>query len=194
MKKYILKPAVWIIPILLLVTGIGYATKDKKPKPIEIKTHSVPHIQVTDQRTMIVRPAEMVPGTPQDTIVGVYTDWEDFSVGGIVCSSATYSSAGSFGDVSAGECSTATYGVTQGVAIIVEELCCVVPGDANNDDNANVGDAVYLISYVFKSGPAPPCLNEGDANFDCDVNVGDAVYMISYVFKGGPAPRCGCAE
>jgi hypothetical protein len=29
------------------------------------------------------------------------------------------------------------------------------PGDANGDGDANVGDAVYVISYVFKGGPAP---------------------------------------
>ncbi len=71
--------------------------------------------------------------------------------------------------------------------------CCDTPGDANDDGSANVGDAVYLISYIFKGGPAPICLDEGDANGDCGVNVGDAVYMISYVFKGGPPPVCGCA-
>jgi hypothetical protein len=72
--------------------------------------------------------------------------------------------------------------------------CCDTPGDANNDGDSNVGDAVYLIAYVFSGGPPPSCMNEGDANFDCDVNVGDAVYLIGYVFNGGPAPQCGCAE
>jgi hypothetical protein len=69
--------------------------------------------------------------------------------------------------------------------------CCNLPGDANNDGKVNVGDAVYIISYVFRGGPAPPCLQEGDANGDGKVNVGDAVYIISYVFRGGPAPICG---
>jgi hypothetical protein len=68
--------------------------------------------------------------------------------------------------------------------------CACRPGDANDDTQKNVGDAVYLINHVFKSGPPPvpynPC--SGDANNDCVVNVGDAVYMINYVFKAGPAP------
>ncbi len=63
-----------------------------------------------------------------------------------------------------------------------------VPGDANNDGNCNVGDAVYLINYVFKGGPEPPCKAEGDANGDCNLNVGDAVYLISYVFNEGDPP------
>jgi hypothetical protein len=64
-------------------------------------------------------------------------------------------------------------------------------GDANNDSKVNVGDAVYLINYVFKSGAAPACSPAtlcGDANGDSKVNVGDAVYLINYVFKKGPAP------
>jgi hypothetical protein len=72
--------------------------------------------------------------------------------------------------------------------------CCDTPGDANDDGDSNVGDAVYIINYVFKGGAAPPCMNEGDANGDCNVNVGDAVYVINFVFKGGAAPVCGCVE
>jgi len=69
--------------------------------------------------------------------------------------------------------------------------CCNVAGDANNDGKVNVGDAVYIITYVFRGGPAPICAEEGDANGDKKINVGDAVYIITYVFRGGPAPVCG---
>ena len=68
----------------------------------------------------------------------------------------------------------------------------VICGDANGDGSANVGDAVFLISYVFKGGAAPTPLCAGDANGDGSTNVGDAVYMISYVFKGGAAPVSDC--
>jgi hypothetical protein len=73
--------------------------------------------------------------------------------------------------------------------------CDCLPGDPNNDQTFNVGDAVYIINYVFKGGPAPipyaTC--SGDPNADCSVNVGDGVYLINYVFKGGPAPKT-CEE
>lgn len=69
--------------------------------------------------------------------------------------------------------------------------CCDHAGDANNDNSINIGDAVYVINYVFKGGPAPPCLQEGDSNGDGSINIGDAVYVINFVFKGGPAPICG---
>lgn len=61
-------------------------------------------------------------------------------------------------------------------------------GDANHDGNVNVGDAVYLVNYIFRSGPPPAYLAEGDANGDCNVNIGDAVYLVNYIFRGGPSP------
>ncbi len=72
--------------------------------------------------------------------------------------------------------------------------CCDLAGDANNDGALNIGDAVYLITHIFKSGPPPPCINEGDGNGDCALNVGDAVYLITHIFKSGPPPVCGCVE
>jgi len=68
-------------------------------------------------------------------------------------------------------------------------------GDANNDAQYNIGDAVYLIGYIFKGGPAPvPAECDGDANADGHVNIGDAVYTINYVFRGGPPPPFTCCE
>ncbi|MEZ5357587.1 MAG: S8 family serine peptidase [Candidatus Zixiibacteriota bacterium] len=64
-------------------------------------------------------------------------------------------------------------------------------GDANGDTSINVGDAVYLISYIFKGGLPPidyPTVYAGDANADGGINIGDPVYLINYIFKGGPPP------
>jgi len=63
-------------------------------------------------------------------------------------------------------------------------------GDANGDQIINVGDAVYLINYIFRSGPAPEPLEAADANCDGGLNVGDAVYLINRIFKDGPEPCC----
>ncbi|MEE9441809.1 MAG: dockerin type I repeat-containing protein [candidate division Zixibacteria bacterium] len=77
---------------------------------------------------------------------------------------------------------------------------CDSPGDPNLDGQSNVGDAVYLINFVFKGGPGPEiychsgAYGNGDANGDCSVNVGDAVYIINHVFKGGPVPWCNNSE
>ncbi len=61
-------------------------------------------------------------------------------------------------------------------------------GDPNADGLVNIGDAVFVVNYVFKGGPNPNPPEAGDANCDHAINVGDAVYIINYVFKGGPAP------
>ncbi len=63
-------------------------------------------------------------------------------------------------------------------------------GDANGDGSPDVADAVYIINYVFKSGPPPDPSASGDANGDGDVNIADGVYLINYVFKSGPEPIC----
>lgn len=65
-------------------------------------------------------------------------------------------------------------------------------GDADNDEVVNIGDAVYLINYIFKSGPSPDPVCLGDPNDDGSVNIGDAVYLIAYIFTGGPAPVASC--
>ncbi len=73
--------------------------------------------------------------------------------------------------------------------------CSCRPGDANGDSVINVGDAVYLINYVFKEGPPPTpyAICSGDANGDCTCNIGDAVFLINLIFKDGPPPP-SCME
>jgi hypothetical protein len=63
-------------------------------------------------------------------------------------------------------------------------------GDCNGSGGVELGDVVYLISYLYKSGPAPKHLQVGDVNCDEAVQLGDLVYLISYLFKSGPAPCC----
>lgn len=68
------------------------------------------------------------------------------------------------------------------------------PGDANCDGTVDVGDAVFIINYVFRQGTPPPVPNWADVNADCAVNVGDAVYLINYIFKQGDPPQPGCVN
>ena len=75
------------------------------------------------------------------------------------------------------------------IRIIVYPFTC---GDASGDDAVNLADAVHVINYVFKGGPAPDPLCLGDANGDEAVNLADAVYLINYIFKGGTAPAESC--
>jgi hypothetical protein len=72
----------------------------------------------------------------------------------------------------------------------IDSACCVVPGDINDDGKCNVGDAVFLITYIFRGGPAPSCWTAADTNHDCKVNIGDAVYLVNYLMRQGPPPDC----
>ncbi len=63
-------------------------------------------------------------------------------------------------------------------------------GDANANGAINVADAVFIVSYIFREGPAPVPFEAGDANCDGAVNVGDAVYIVNYIFREGPPPCC----
>jgi hypothetical protein len=61
-------------------------------------------------------------------------------------------------------------------------------GDANFDGAINIGDAVYIVSYIFRNGPSPRPLQAGDVNSDGTINIGDAVYLVNYLFRQGPPP------
>nr|MBN2276114.1 dockerin type I repeat-containing protein [candidate division Zixibacteria bacterium] len=64
-------------------------------------------------------------------------------------------------------------------------------GDANASGGVNILDATYIITYLYKSGPAPkPWQVIGDVNHSGGVNILDATYLINYLYKSGPAPDC----
>jgi hypothetical protein len=63
-------------------------------------------------------------------------------------------------------------------------------GDANANGIINIADIVYLINYLFKTGPPPIPQEAGDVNADVSVNVADIVYLINFLFKGGPPLFC----
>ena len=63
-------------------------------------------------------------------------------------------------------------------------------GDANGDGSVNVGDVVYLVSYLYRSGSPPDPLEAGDVNSDHTVDVADVVYLVNYLYRGGDPPGC----
>ena len=69
-----------------------------------------------------------------------------------------------------------------------------IPGDASSDCGVNIGDVVYLVTYLFANGPCPKPMKAGDVNCDYEVNIGDVVYLATYLFGGGPPPKPGCVD
>ncbi len=74
----------------------------------------------------------------------------------------------------------------------IGDLCDFLCGDANGDDGVNIGDAVYLINFIFNGGDPPISPRAGDPNCDGSTNIGDAVSLINFVFNGGAAPCSTC--
>jgi subtilisin family serine protease len=83
--------------------------------------------------------------------------------------------------------------VTFGYSVL-GKFGCTSCGDANSDEEIDISDAVFIISYVFSGGAAPADCNyangQGDANGDLSVDISDAYYLIAYIYSGGPAPHC----
>lgn len=78
-------------------------------------------------------------------------------------------------------------------AVLAALQSTYLAGDANGDAVVELADVVYLLNYLYRSGPAPDPLAAGDPNADCIVEMADIVYLINYLYKGGLAPQQGCA-
>lgn len=67
--------------------------------------------------------------------------------------------------------------------------------DGDPDDQITIADLVYLVDFMFNSGPEPTCWKE--ANIDGDligdilqqVDVADLVHLVDYMFSSGAAPQ-----
>jgi hypothetical protein len=76
--------------------------------------------------------------------------------------------------------------------VVFSESCCIgIRGNVDGDigDNTNVADLTYLVDFLFRGGPAPPCLDEADVDGGGgSPNVADLTYLVDYLFRGGPPP------
>jgi len=63
-------------------------------------------------------------------------------------------------------------------------------GDANGDEVIDLGDVLYIVSYLYKGGPTPVPYEAGDCNCDGYLDLEDVLNLVSYLYKGGPAPGC----
>jgi hypothetical protein len=63
-------------------------------------------------------------------------------------------------------------------------------GDINADGLVNVVDVVYMVNWMFDSGPILCPEIMGDINLYRGVSVADIVYLINYLFDNGPEPVC----
>ncbi len=76
--------------------------------------------------------------------------------------------------------------------------CCVdVRGNVDGDPNEIISmlDLHYLIEYMFKDGPEPPCLEEADVNGDGEINARDLSCIARVMYShGNPDQLADCPE
>ncbi len=79
-----------------------------------------------------------------------------------------------------------------GIGDACDPICCDInkAGDANNNGAVNALDVTYLINFLYKQGPQPPCFSQGDCNGNGIINALDVTYLINFLYKHGPAPIC----
>lgn len=61
-------------------------------------------------------------------------------------------------------------------------------GDANDDGQVRLADAITILHCLFGGGKCPVCLAAGDANDDGEMTLTDAINVLSFLYLGGPAP------
>ena len=69
--------------------------------------------------------------------------------------------------------------------------CCIgIRGDIDGDsDDNSVIDLNYMVDFMFRGGPAPPCPVEADLNFDGQfATILDLTFIIDDLYRGGPSP------
>jgi len=66
--------------------------------------------------------------------------------------------------------------------------CTHRAGDVTGDRKVLLTDIVFLINYLFRSGPTPNPFCRGDVNFDNAILLPDIVYLVNFIFRNGPQP------
>jgi hypothetical protein len=63
-----------------------------------------------------------------------------------------------------------------------------IRGHASADSEVDLGDSVFVLTYLFGNGPAPFCLDAGDMNDSGFIDVADPIYLLTYLFRATPEP------
>jgi hypothetical protein len=180
MKKTILATVVLAF-VALVVALLAHAGSDRKVQPINPQPKVRPAIKATDRSS-----PQRAPLTDSRQGYRLVTDVID-GFGGKSESSNYRISVNSGGQPSPPGISESTnWGMKAGFV----HASGIRHGDANADGAVGLGDAIYILNYLFKGGPDPCPMEAGDANCDGVVNLGDAIYILNYLFKGGPSPGC----
>ena len=86
---------------------------------------------------------------------------------------------------------SANINIINGSLTVLLSFAC---GNINGslDGQIDIADLVYLVGFMFQSGPDPIPYEAG--NVDCAglIDISDLVYMVGFMFQGGPVPCAAC--
>jgi hypothetical protein len=188
-----------ILAILLLIGVTTFDARGENKPSIEVKPTTIRLTETPTKHTdSVIPPNSPIQESPAKAATADQINWQVMSNGGLINGSSTdFLLSGTAGQLAMGAGSAIGFVLKPGFwqdFSLGEGSCCVVPGDANDDGVANIGDAVFIINRVFKGGAAASCPDQADANYDCHVDLGDAVFLVYYTFAENPPPQCGCSE
>jgi hypothetical protein len=95
------------------------------------------------------------------------------------------------GQAISGSTGSSGFGLRQGFwQQVGAGTCCRLRADINHDGvGPDIADLVYLVTFMFGGGEAPPCMEEADINGDgIGPDISDLVYLVDYMFGGGDPP------
>jgi hypothetical protein len=61
-------------------------------------------------------------------------------------------------------------------------------GDADDNGELQLTDAIRILGFLFLGGAAPTCLDAADADNNGELQLTDAIRILGFLFLGGPAP------
>jgi hypothetical protein len=61
-------------------------------------------------------------------------------------------------------------------------------GDVQADGEINLVDTLYLLEWLFRKGPVPPCLDAADADSNGKLDIADPIAALGQLLRGTPVP------
>jgi len=176
------RPPVWAELVERTPSGVKENEVEKTSDPSPTTTPSEISSVIGEEKIL----PQQVTSLPKSTNYILVTDVLD-GFGGVKYGGGcdlSYFAGGQSSPIDPG--SSTNYKLYAGFIYPTVVLC----GDVNKSGIVELGDLVYLISFIYRGGPVPDPFQAGDVTCDGNVQLGDVVYLITYLYKGGPPPVC----